>query len=810
MALAFAVGAGIPAVATAATSQDKNAARLEEVIVTAQRREQSLQTTPIAMTAFNTRQLTEIGVHSIADIDGFAPNINIEKTPNTNTGMDVFIRGIGTSETALTADPKIGIYIDDVYVSKTMGAIFDIVDMKQMQILRGPQGTLFGRNTTGGAILVTTEKPKGEFAVKAKASLGNFDYQRYGASVDLPSVANIATKLSFYRMRTNGWAKNYYNGPPIPPADNIGKNLGSENNRAWRIALEWKPTDSLTVDYTFDRTNDFGVPQPFQVTKVKDSIYNGFTDSPTPFTYLGGQMYQQMAALVGNPHDRHKTFFLDSQSKEWLDVTGQSLHLAWDMNGTVFKYIFGYRKTSTGYHGADYGGAYTAPDLFYGGGAVVPVPEFAAAINSNIKMTTHELQVIGNAFDEKLKYTSGLFYYHEDNSQGQPETFSIPIEFLLASAPSLRSAYAAAGFCNTGVCIGTQRLPLPFPSAGADPNLNGLQDVFYGQDTRSWAAYTQISYDITDSLELLAGVRYTNETRKAFLFNEGLGQLSVADKLQADHQWDNWSGMADLNYQINQDVMVYGKVTTGFNGGLYNARAATVDSFVKPAKPETVTALELGVKSEWFDHRLRLNAAVFRNDYSDIQIAQFEAGTGGASSRIVNAGQGTYQGFELDLTAMPVEGLTINLNYGWLDAKFNDYVEVDPVTNQKVDISGRTTVPYAPDNTASLRVKYEFPLTAIGRLSAMASANYKDKYVFHPFQNQFDSTRARTLIDGRITLSDIPLGSDVGQLEVALWGKNLTDKEYRVFGIDFGALGFTGDTFGEPRTYGLDVVYRYN
>jgi len=806
-ALAAAIAVLAPTVTSA---QTQPGTALEEVVVTAQRREGNLQDTPIAISAFTNEKLEVLGVTNVSEIAAYAPNTTIQNTPNTNSGMAVFIRGIGTSETALLTDPKIGIYIDDIYMSKTMGGVFDIVDIERIEVLRGPQGTLFGRNTTGGAISVVTAKPTGEFGIKANASVGNFDTHRTGFSVDLPAVANVAAKLSWMAKETDGWATNEYRGEPLPPADKVSKNLGYEDSEAFRMALRWNATDNLSVDYSYDLTNNKGSSDPFQIVHVKDSLYNGFSTTPFPFEYLGGELYQQMADVVGNPNKRQERFRLDSQTDEWLDVEGHALTVEWQLDEVTLKYIFGHRETAFGYKSADYGGAFTARDAFYGGGAVVGVPEFAAGVDSDIEMTTHELQVFGAGFSDRLNYTLGAFFYDEEVSQSQPQTFTLPILFVAGGSPDLQAAYEALGFCDGGVCTGSQRLPLPFGAPGADPNLNGVSDFNYGQQMDSWAVYGQASYDLTDALTATFGVRYTEEERDVFVFNEDFGHVTQADAVDADEEWDNTSAMFNLTYRFTDDISVYGKFTQGFNGGGYNARAGSPDGFVQPTDEETVNSYELGLKSELLDRRVRLNVALFINDYTDIQITQFEAGTGGASSVIVNAGEGTYQGIEIDLVAIPVEGLTLDLNYGYLDAEFDSYDGVNPVTNQIEDLSDITTVPYAPENTAALGVQYDFPMTGFGEVSARVDFTYKDEVVFHPFQNQYSSADDRTLVNARLSLNSIPLSSGgEHRLDVSLWGKNLTDEEYREFGIDFGSLGWAGALYGDPRTYGIDFRYQF-
>ncbi len=213
LAIATTAGFGAPVMA-----QDQRSTGLEEIVVTAQRREASLQDTPIAITAFTEDKLIDLGVFDVAQVADFAPNVTIQKQPSSNSNMGISIRGVGSNETALTADPKVRVYIDGVYMSKTIGGVFDIVDLERLEVLRGPQGTLFGRNSTGGAMNVTTKKPTGELGGQAEASVGNYGYMRYGGSLNLPAVGNLAANLSYMAMETDGWAKNHYDGAPVVPA----------------------------------------------------------------------------------------------------------------------------------------------------------------------------------------------------------------------------------------------------------------------------------------------------------------------------------------------------------------------------------------------------------------------------------------------------------------------------------------------------------------------------------------------------------------------------------------------------------------
>ena len=798
-ALAVPIGAALPPSGLA-----QEGAVLEEILVTAQRRETALQETPVAITVFGGERIQDLGIFNVADLSGRAPNTTTLKQPASSSNTSLRIRGVGAGETSLLVDPKSGLYIDGAYLSKTVGAVFDLVDLESMEVLRGPQGTLFGRNSTGGALNITTAKPSGEFGMKLQASAGNDGYQRYMGSIDLPKVGDmLSAKVSGLLKKTDGWADNTYPGQQ--------DDLGSQDNQAYRIALRLQPNDQLTIDYAYDDTDNEAVPAPFQIVKVKDSLYNGFTTTPFPFAALGGELFAAMAAGVGDPDERRDEFALDNIGLSYLEVQGHTFTAALDLEAVTIKYIFADRETQQYNDGSDLdGGAYLARDLFYGGGMAVPTPGFHASIAQGyVEMTTHELQLFGELMGGRLNYTLGYYNYEEAVYQDNPQTFGLPIAFLAAD-PNLGAAYFGAGFCNLEpgvgpVCVGSQRLPLPLPFPGADPNLNGFVDFVYGQDSESWALYGQFTYALTDQLEFTGGLRYTDDEKDAFLFNENLGMTSVEQQLENAQGWDNLSYLLNLNYAVNADMHVYVTHSTSYNAGGFNARAGSVAGFAFAVDEEEVSAIDAGLKAEWLNGRVRTNLALFRNKFDDLQIAQFEAGSGGASSRLVNAGKATYQGIELDAVAILAEGLIADFNFGYLDAEFDEYVARNPATDQEEDIADATAAA-APETTASIGLQYDFRPTAAGTLSLRFDATHTGKVRYHPFQNQYDSAKSRWLLDARASLNDIDLGG--GALRISLWIKNLADEEYREWGIDFASLGYAGATWGQPRTYGIDVVYQ--
>ena len=787
----------------------EESAALEEIVVTAQRRETALQDTPIAVTVFTGEKIADMGIFDIRDLSSIAPNTALRKQPASNSNAGVFIRGVGAGETSLMVDPKVGVYIDGVYMSKTVGGVFDVVDLESVEVLRGPQGTLFGRNSSGGALNLTTAKPSGEFGLKLQASVGNDGYRRYAGTADLPTVGGVfSAKISGTLMDYDGWAVNSHPGQE--------SKLASENNGAYRIAVRVQPVDSFTVDYAYDRTNNKNVPTPFQISEVKSSLFDGFNDVPFPFAVLGGPLFAGMAATIGDPNKRREQFNLDSISTEQLDVEGHTVTAAWDFSGFTLKYIFSDRETNQTYARTDLdGGAYTSPDLFYARGGEVPTPGFHASIPVNyVEMTTHEVQLFGDLLDGRVNFTLGYYNYEEEVYQENPQTFTLPIAFLVQAQPILGGIYTLRGFCNNvpdvgPVCVGSQRLPLPFRFPGADPNLNGFVDFIYGQNSKSWALYGQATFEVTDSLQFTGGLRYTDDRKTGFLFNENLFHRSIDDRLTGAGEWDNLSYFLNLNYAVNADVNVYVTHSTGYNSGGFNARALSVTGFTEPVREEEISAVELGLKADWWDSRLRTNVALFHNKFNDVQIGQFEAGSGGASLRLINAGQASYTGIELDMVALLFPGLIADVTYGYTHGEFDEYLALDPLTDQQMDIAAVTTMPGMPEYTANIGLQYDFNPFPWGRLSLRFDATYSDDIVFHPFLNRYDSAADHWLLNARISLNDIALG-DGGRLRVSAWVRNLADEQYREWGIDFATLGFAGNTYGRPRTYGIDLVYSFD
>lgn len=767
-------------------AQDRRSATIEEVIVTARKVEESLQDTPVSVAAFSSADLEQMGVSEAKDVANFTPNLRIQKQSGSQDNYAMAIRGVSSGETALAIDPTVAIYQDGVYIARSTGLAFDFVDLERIEVLRGPQGTLFGRNTIGGAINVITEKPQGAMAVKVKMATGNRDYQRSQVSLDLPEMGGVAMRLSALTSERNGILKSTYGG-----------RLGDAESNAYRFALRWTASEQLIVDFAWDVSRANNNSNRHQLSEVKD-IY-----SDPNSNFYGGRFFEQ--AEAAESAERKDTIALKNTdlNENGSDIDSASLTLEWEITPALtLKSISAYREwhsvaTATEFGTFDVENTGDVIDLRDTSNpqpvaAGTSLSLFSATRDSRQRQFTQEFQFTGELLDERLRYTAGVYYFEESGFEDNPQQFVLSTPFLLSAAGAPEAAVIAGR--GTGTLVGA-----PF---------------LYSLRNESVAAYGQFTYEIIRDLDVTLGLRQTWDEKEATLRNSLDGSVQTVSD---NDDWSNFNPSLTVDYRWSEQLNTYARIASGYRSGGYNVRAQTVSSFKTPFDQEELTSYELGIKSDWFDRRLRLNASVFRLDYTDRQIAQFEAGSGGASTRIVNAGKSQTDGFELEALWVPMTGLRVQAAYGYLDVDYLEFqsAPVNPVTgfstsSENEDISDvAATNLYAPRHSWSASVEYQMAPWSFGQLSLRVDANFVDDLSFHPQLNLYDETDNYSLVNARIALNSIPVGKD-GKLKLVAWGKNLTNKEYRDFGIDFGVLGIAINTYGELRTFGLDLVYEFN
>ena len=755
-----ALAAGVAAVALpsiaraqeATAGPDAGSGGLADIVVTAQKRSESLQRTPLAISAVSADTIETRRITDATGLNAVAPNLSTTTGPSSKGHLIIQIRGIGESEPILTADSPIGVYVDGVIQGRSTGAIFELVDLERIEVLRGPQGTLYGRNTTGGAVNLITKKPSDDFGMELLGTYGNRNLWQGRVSVDTGDLggSGFMAKLSYVHKQSDGYVDNL----------NVksSKDPGAYNTDAVRAALRFDRGGDFRFDYAFDWSETKGVAALAQLTAARQDIVDYFSQSAayggTDFIAPDADRLSEARPDVTGTFDRNISHTATAEIDLGPDTT--------------FRSITGFRKWRNRISNTDLDGNSGLQGLVVSPAppGVKPIGLFAAENDRRQHQFSEEINLLGQIGDS-IEYVAGAFYFREEAHERNPQTYT-----YVTSIP------------NVGL---------------AGVNLSNLVD--YDTQNESKALFGQATYSFTDELSLTAGVRYTWDDKKLIQRAPFVRQLA--------RSFSKFNYAATLTWQATPDIMTYARIASGYKAGGFNPRAVN-DGY----DPETVTSYEIGLKSEFFDRRLRFNGTLFYMDLKDKQLNQFVAGTGGAASQTLNAGKADFKGVEIEIEALPFDGLRLNGAFGYVDRNFKELLAVDPADNMVKDYSDIGKFSYSPSTTANAGAEYSFGDVVGGTLSVRADYTYKSKVHYNvlpgaPF-SPFDADIAAPgygLLDGRIMLANVPLGA--GEATFSLWGKNLTNKVYRASGIDFGSLGFAVNIYGEPRSYGLDVKFKF-
>ncbi len=719
---------GYPAGAQDQTGAGTADLQLEAIVVTAERRETDLQQTPIAISAFSTSALEAIGATDFTAVSAIAPNVNLMPASGQN-GTVLSIRGIGIGDPSAAVDPKVGLYIDGVYVARSTATIFEL-DLERVEVLRGPQGTLWGKNTTGGSVNVITARPRGEFGFVQDLGFGEFGHLRARSVLDLPgaslgSAGTLKARLTYLKTRSDGWADRTNLAIPGPTQ------LGKFDSDSYRLALDWQFTDNVRVEYAYDRVERSGTARQDQL--------------------IGAVPALGVDAWISR-RDRVTRFELDGVSDDGIGLDAHTLLLQWQLGNSTLKSITGYRDSDLWY-GPDFDGTpaqYTSILLSnyqpYTGGLYNLVGE------RDHRQLSQELQWIGSAAGGRMDYVLGLYYLDEEGRE----------------ATTGRLYYKAYGI---------------FTDTSKTFTIDNQSKAIYGQ--MGWALPV-----LDDRLRVIVGARYTEDDKKV---NKTNHNGRPAD-LRGSESWGDLSPTATLEYSASDALSLYLRAARGYNAGVFNVRSSAAN-FLNPADKETVTSYEFGMKSEWLDRRLRFNAAAFLARYEDMQQFVYVAG----DSTAVNVGNTDLWGLEVEALARPIESLTLALTWGYLD------YDIKRFEYGGNDVADSAVVAFAPKQTASAYIEYAWPRQSYGQFALRIDGVYKGKVSFDPLSYSRTQSDSYQLLNMRLALSSVPVGR--GEFSVALWGRNLTDEDHQVFGIDFGE--FQTGAFGDPRAFGVDLRVRF-
>lgn len=732
---------------------------LEEIIVTAQKQAENLQVVPIAVTALSSQAIEDARVTDVRDISALAPGLVITGQTGSSNLPSISMRGVTTGSTGITVDPGITMYINNVYLGRANGSLFDLAEIERIEILRGPQGTLFGRNSTGGAINILTKGPRGELAARLDLSISNYHGRRLRARIDTPEWNGFSASVTYLHDEERGSVRNLTPGVEwdftrrsngIVGKIVSAKTLGMRNVDAVEAAVRFDNGGPLKLDYRFDYTDRDATQAAVQVL--------GFTEGSGGAAARG--IYAAQPALGGMnivSTKRLGAVANDMMSLNVLRVFGHSLTASYALSDTIeVKNIAAWRGFDENTGGNDVGGGNALIDPA-GSGQPYRILATIGGTPQSQRQFTNEFQI--TAKTELLDIVAGAFYFVE-NSTGIPSLFN---QFSFTTIP------------------------------GRNPPARPVAYKPLIARNASYAGFVQGTLHVTDKLDLTAGGRITKDTR----YYEDVTS-AVPNGIAIKRSFNHTDWLATITYRPTRDIMAYAKVATGYIAG--GIRSAI------PFEPEELISYEIGVKADLLDKRLRVNAAAYTSDYKNLQVTLFENGV----TFIENAGRAKIKGFELELTAIPVNGVTFGGNLGHTDFEYKEYIQV--VNGVRTDVADSLLPTRRPRWTGQLFGQVSAPIENFGTASFRLDATYQGRTRLTTQTAYADAALNRVvtldpfwLLNARASLSDVDLSGAKARL--SFFVQNLTNKKNLEFSADLGSVII--GTFRQPRTYGLDLSFEF-
>jgi iron complex outermembrane receptor protein len=761
-------------------TQEESLTGIEEILVTSQRRMSTLQDIPVSATIFTASDIEAAGMADIRDISAYTPNLEI-KTAFAASNPTLFIRGVGLNDYNANASSSVAVYQDDIYMNSPAGQLFQFFDVEGVEVLRGPQGSLYGRNASAGAIRVLSRKPTNEFEANAYGGYGKWNEYEVEAAASVPLIEDVLISRV---------------------AGRIHKRDGYVENRCGGLAKPARPSDACGGS-SVGRHPDIPVDLPTEVNDVYNWAARGLLRLTPPKSEMD---------LLLNIHG------------------GQNLSQATQLHhvGTVPTY----GKTDiSGYPSEPFRQHLNATDPYAGDYNKVgdeKLDVFGSSITANVRIGALELTSIsGYEWNDR---------FVEDNTDAGPNLL-IEADFSDTAwqfSEDLRLSSDAAE--NFSWIVGAYYLmeELRVDNVWDEGVKVTYQD--FEQDLWTFAIYGHFTWNFFDDFTLEGGVRYNWERKTFGVVATSVFTRSGFELKQLDDStvkiWDAPTGDLSLSYHFSDDTTVYAKYSRGWKGGHFNGGATTASStedatekILEPVDPESVDSWEMGLRSFWFDRRLMLNLTGFYYQYKDLQVFNLENQQGTQPVQLlINANDAEVYGIELDLHARPLPGLDIRAQGSWLESEYLDFtrtffrrtgnppnVQVLPFT---ADFTGNRLVA-SPQFTFSTAVEFEVPLGGWGWLIPRYGFTYKSETFFDPSGGQGLPVR-----EGKDPLPDLALGqkgyllhnvrlayrSPDGKIELAFWVRNLFEEEYKIDAFDVTeAFDLILEVWGEPRTLGVSL-----
>jgi iron complex outermembrane recepter protein len=792
-----------------------------DIIVTATRRETNLQRTPLAISVVNTEVLRDRHVQSLYDFaDGAVPSLRVATFEARQSALTVGIRGIVPLDANQPArEQGVGIYIDGVYLGRQHGLNAALFDVQRIEVLKGPQGTLFGRNTEGGALNIVTARPTGEFGGRISGGIGNFRSYNSEIHLNLPEFMGL-------RFKVDGVIQHQDATTADPLAGSTGWNYS--DRRGIRAEVEWRPIDRLTVDFAYDNSRDANTPFYSQLLNFNP---NGCVAGPqaavpnctlpgTAYTSLTGTVKPVLPGVVVNGTSRMRVGDIGVPQQPSVDRThGYIFHATYSASPDIeLRMITAWRSVSAT-QWDNSGGAHRVPVVAAGCvGAACNFSRYSLADLSQSQFS-QEFQAVGTF--GSVDYVLGLYYFREHVSDD-------------AATPN---SNAITGYTTAGQTTGYQYVILdPCTGSSGFGSQPGCRSIDRASEVHSssYAAYGQFTWNATDALHITVGGRYTRDHKEGVLhfsrnvnYDVNAAAAAAAGYQPLDRTWARFNPTLTLAYDLSPTLHPYARFSTGYRAGGASSRTANYQAF----GPEDVRSYEVGLKTDLFDRHVRFNLAgyIMDRDDSQVDISSIQPFNGSSFNNLVtiNApGTTRIRGIEADLTINPVEGLTITAAYAYTYTRIPPVLITYSATVGNVTTSTSTLqnfyIVFTPRNAASGSIDYRLP---IGRSSLRfhLDGNYAQAtQTFDQFATKNDSS---LLFNGRISIADIPMGAGGQQLTVALWGRNLFNEQhvYRrdpsnslpgapTTSVTTGSINnILGDygNFNAPRTYGIEAVVTF-
>jgi iron complex outermembrane receptor protein len=737
---------------------------LEEITVTAQRREQSLQDVPVSVTAITGDEIGEGGITGVMDVAMETPNFTMTQF---NIGEpQYFIRGIGTTLDSAGADPAVATFIDEVYIGRAGGGSMDLYDLERIEVLRGPQGTLFGKNVVGGAISVSTRKPTEDFNAKLGITAGNFSALGVRGHINGAISDSVNGSFSFVSRSRDGFVDNVVDG----------KEYHDEDNLSFRGQLAFAPSDTVGIRIIADWSDD---DQAGNCRNVNNTSLND------PFG-LAVPLYDPViAAQTGGDIRKCASSQGAFQKRE---IMGLMARIDWELANSTLTSITAYRETDYQWS-EDLAGLPVGLTTF---NLIDAAYEESDQISQEFRLTS--------SGDGALDWLVGAFFMEEDidraenfvGSWGPPfaaQGFVLLDGDIVFGQKNKTTSTAIYGQLDWHI---NDSFSLSVGGRFAKDEKKITQSLINNEDPAFDSALLSQLIGMPINLVVL-GIPANGPTELLTFINTGNpAALNGPYSVDASDDWNEFVPSASLSWNFSDNSLLYFTASKGYKSGAYVAQRTTAETAVVPLEPEFATNFEVGLKTELMDNRVRLNASVFTMDYEDLQVFRL------VGSLLVGASaEATTQGIEIDATALLSENWIVNASYGYLDAEYDTFISGSD------DLSGNT-LPRSADNSFTINSNYTFNVSGGSTLDFGLNYAYKGEY-FLEVSNVPES------IEGKYGLLDAKLAwtSADGNWQAIAWGKNITDEEFRTHTIVSNVVG-TVDLWNMPATYGLTVTRNFD